>query len=386
MNLRTLSATLLVVVASVLWMGAGTALATVLTSPEGTVYTGSIVAEAEGHVAFDNPIAKIECASKVEGEVESHGEGITVKGNVTALSFTSCTNSWHVTVVSGGSLEVHETEAGEGDGTVISNGATIEGTRFGVTCRYATESTEMGMLTGSKTTGSNATLDVEAEIPFHSGSGLCGTSAINWAGSYIVTTPSTLTVAKNFHFVVEEKTVEVTGTQESTQTFTFELGTISCNKFSAKRKWAADIKSVYILVAQLTYSECSFGGQSPTINTKKCEMSFLAVEIDKNGANEGKIIPLCPGNDTIDVETSNCKVKIISGEGYEPAKFKTIGAGASREVTAELNLKNLKYVEEGKGCAKPGATMTDGKWSGNVVFKVEKEGGGGQKGLYVQGT
>src|SRR6188472_4056675 len=190
MNLRILSSGLLLVAASVLWMAVGTAAATVVTSPPGTVYTSTIKAEAEGHVVLDNPIAKIECASAVEGKVESHGEGVTVGGKISALSFTGCTNSWHVTVVSAGSLEIHA--LGEGNGTLTSSGATVEATRFGVTCRYATSNTDIGTLTS----GEPATMDINASIPFHSGSFLCGSGATSWTGSYKVTTPTSLTLAE----------------------------------------------------------------------------------------------------------------------------------------------------------------------------------------------
>jgi hypothetical protein len=189
MNLRSLSAGLLAVAVSILWMAAGTASATTLVSPAGTVYTGSLVAEAEGHVVLHNPIAKIECASKVEGTVESHGAGVTAGGKISSLSFTGCTDSWHVTVVAAGSLEVHN--SGGGNGTVTSSGATVEATRFGVTCRYATSSTDIGTFTG----GSPATLDISAGIPFHSGSIFCGSGPTTWTGSYKVTTPTALAVA-----------------------------------------------------------------------------------------------------------------------------------------------------------------------------------------------
>jgi hypothetical protein len=172
----------------------GTASATEFTSPEDTVYTGSIVAKSEGHVILDNPIANAECESSLEAEVESHGEGVTAKAGLESLSFTGCTNSWHVTVVSAGSLEFHATESG--DGSVISSGATIEATRLGVTCRYATESTAFGTLTGSYTTETTATLDVEAKVPFHSGSFLCGEST-TWTGSYTISSPEFLTVDAN---------------------------------------------------------------------------------------------------------------------------------------------------------------------------------------------
>jgi hypothetical protein len=182
---------LLAVAAAAMMAFAATASATTLTSPTGTVYTGSLHAIHEGtHVTLQNPIAKIECNSTVEGAIEHHGTGQTVTGNITSLSFTNCTNEWHVTVVAAGSLELHHKASGEG--TVTSSGATVEATRFGVNCRYKTENTDLGTITDSHKTGATATMDIHALIPFHSGSFLCGSGATTWEGNYSVTTPDLL--------------------------------------------------------------------------------------------------------------------------------------------------------------------------------------------------
>jgi hypothetical protein len=181
---------LMAIAAAAVMAFAGTASATTVTSPSGTLYTGKIVAASGGHVVLDNPIAKIECSSKVEGTVTSHGAGVTAKGTISSLTFGSpvgtCTDSWHVTVVSAGSLEIHGT--GGNNGTLTSSGATVEATRFGITCRYATNNTDIGTFTG----GTPATLDISASIPFHSGSVFCGTGATAWTGAYDGTSPGSL--------------------------------------------------------------------------------------------------------------------------------------------------------------------------------------------------
>jgi len=76
------------------------------------------------------------------------------------------------------------------NGTVTSSGMTVEKTRFGITCRYATSNTTIGTITG----GSPATLDASGSLPFHSGSPLCGEGATTSTGSYKLTSPSTLLV------------------------------------------------------------------------------------------------------------------------------------------------------------------------------------------------
>ena len=185
---------LLAVAAAALLAFAGSASADEATSPTKTVYTGSIVAKAEGHAVLHNPIAKIECPSTVQGEIEKHGAGKgNVEGKISSLTFNNCTDSWHVTVVAAGSLAVDAYTATGGDGDVYSTGATVEATRFGISCRYATSGTTVGRLTGGKT----ATMDIEASIPFHSGSIFCGSGATKWTGGYEVTTPDELWVDGN---------------------------------------------------------------------------------------------------------------------------------------------------------------------------------------------
>lgn len=187
MNHRRISA-LFVAPLLALLMFASTASADVLTSPSGTVYTGAIQAAAEGHVVLDNPIATIECASSLEAEVVVHGNGTNVWASVGSLSFTGCTNSWHVTVASGGMLFLNQTLGSSGE--AFSNGMTIEATRFGVTCRYKTEGTTLGEVTS----GWPATMEfgLGALIPFHSGSFLCGAGSTSLTGSYKLVAPESL--------------------------------------------------------------------------------------------------------------------------------------------------------------------------------------------------
>lgn len=191
----------IVAVAAALMAFAASASATTITSPTNTVYTGEIHAESEGHLVFNNPIAKIECLSTIKGTIETHGPETTPHGPIASLTFTNCTNSWHLTVIATGSLAIHWT--GNHMGTLTSDGATIEATRFGVICRYATEETLLGKLTDSHTAGApipvsdtapdtTATLPINASVPFHGGSALCGTKPVEWTGSYKITTPDRL--------------------------------------------------------------------------------------------------------------------------------------------------------------------------------------------------
>ncbi len=175
---------LLAVAAAALMAFAGTASATsVSTTTGGAASTPTIHATNEGgHVTLANSIANIECSSTSEGAVESHGAGKEASGNLSSLSFTGCTNSWHVTVTAAGSLSVAWTSGH--NGTAKSTGAKVTTTRLGVTCNYETNATDIGTVTG----GSPATLDISASIPIAAGSsGLCGSGNAKWSGSYSTT-------------------------------------------------------------------------------------------------------------------------------------------------------------------------------------------------------
>ena len=192
--------------------GAGTASATTLTctNPPGTRVvcpTGTVIkAESEGHATLDSIIGNIECASTVEGSTSNEGSSTeTVSGNISALTFTGCTNSAVVTVLAKGSLEVHtdpadpEGKSGKtGNGTLTSTGTEVTVEQSGFHCIFKTNGTDIGTLTGA-TTATNAakefthmaTLDISATIPRTGGrSGIfCGSSA-PWTGSYTVVSPN----------------------------------------------------------------------------------------------------------------------------------------------------------------------------------------------------
>ncbi len=163
----------------------GIASASLITSPTGTSYTGNIHAVHEGtHVTLDNPMAKIECDSTFELAVSTHGGGITAAGNFTSLTFSPCTNNWHVTVVALGTWQIHSVT--EYNGALTSSGLKISATRLGVTCNYETNGTNLGTVTG----GNPGRADIEASLPIAAGSsGLCGSGNTSWTGIYSMTGP-----------------------------------------------------------------------------------------------------------------------------------------------------------------------------------------------------
>ncbi len=164
---------------------------TTITSPTGTVATPTLKAETEGgHFTLANPIANINCASAFEGKVESHGAESAASGKLSSLSFTGCTNSWHVTTVTPGEFMTEWTSGY--NGTISSTGMKFDTTRLGITCVYETSATKLGAITG----GTPATVHLEASIPLNAkeSNGLCGTESSKLEGNYKLTTPESLFV------------------------------------------------------------------------------------------------------------------------------------------------------------------------------------------------
>ncbi|HEU4462903.1 MAG TPA: hypothetical protein VFR75_09955 [Solirubrobacterales bacterium] len=176
---------LLAVAAAAPMAFAGTAMATtVTTTTGGAAATPTIhLVNWVSHLTLLNPVANISCASTVELAVEKHGGSATAKGNLAKLTFTGCTNGWHVTAISNGSLEMHHLSGH--NGLVTSSGTKIDATRLGITCVYETSNTTLGMLYG----GAFPLLELEASVPInHSeSSSLCGVSDAHWDGAYQAT-------------------------------------------------------------------------------------------------------------------------------------------------------------------------------------------------------
>lgn len=136
-----------------------------------------------GHITLANPIANVSCQATLEGKIESHGSGVAASGNISTLSITGCTNSWHVTSVTNGVLSVNYISGH--NGSAVSSGTKIDTTRLGVTCVYQTNNTSLGTVTG----GSPATGQLAASIPINTmeSSGLCGTGNAKLEGSAVGT-------------------------------------------------------------------------------------------------------------------------------------------------------------------------------------------------------
>jgi hypothetical protein len=183
-HFKTFSAVLLAAV--VVMALAGTASATVVTSPAGAAYTGTFSATSTNGQLHGSFITTSCGHSLFEGKIESHGASQTAEGKISKLTFTNC--NYTMTVRKGGSWIFHAT--GGGSGTLTWTGAEFAlHTSIGE-CVFTTSATDIGTVTG----GIGAVLDVNSSsIPRTGGSFFCG-SSLTWTANYQFTTPSALLV------------------------------------------------------------------------------------------------------------------------------------------------------------------------------------------------
>jgi hypothetical protein len=209
--LKMLGLAAIVAGALMAFASAGTASATELTctEPAGTKVMcpvgTKIVFASEGHTVLDSIIGKIECNSTLSGKTGNTGSSTeTVSGPIEVLEFTGCTTPT-VHVLKKGTIEIHTqittiedsggvitevTDGASGNGTLTWTDAEWTVETFGFHCVFGTTNTKIGTVTGSSTTGGNATLDISARIPRLTGrsGAFCGSSA-PWTGSYKITSP-----------------------------------------------------------------------------------------------------------------------------------------------------------------------------------------------------
>ena len=184
--------------AVVAFAGAGAASATELTctNPPGTkvMCTTTIHATTMTVVTLDLPTGNFQCHSTFHVLSQSTGGATSTPSGEDVISFTECPET--VSVLRNGTLEIHtEGSTANHNGLVTTSGLefTIEG--FGFHCIFTTNSTTLGTLTGSSTTGGKATLDISATIPRTGGrsGGFCGSSA-PMTGTYQIEAPEWLDV------------------------------------------------------------------------------------------------------------------------------------------------------------------------------------------------
>jgi hypothetical protein len=308
---------LLVLAAAAVMSFAGLASANPVTSPKGTVYTGTIKAESEGGTALHGSFISVSCnKSTVEGKVESHS-GTTAGGNISLLNFTEC--NYPVKVLKAGSLQVHTTEKGKG--TLTSTGAEITIETSVGNCTFSTSSTDIGTITGTGSTNGAATLDIDSSsIPRTGHSFFCGSSG-EWTGSYKVTSPSTLYIGSGEEPAGSPLTSPLktpyTSTlkaeSEGSISLDGEFTTVSCKKSSLEGKVEShNSTSATGNLSALTFGECNYPVK--VLETGSLVIHTNPAEKDKGiVTSKGALITIDTSVATCLFQTWNTEIGTIKG-------------------------------------------------------------------------
>jgi len=197
---------LIALVAASIASFAGSAQATVVTSG-GASYTGGFTAETTDVILHRKTFAEgkfgITCGlSTLSGGITAHGLGVTASLAPSSLFFGNCVNvlnpNAEVKVLNVGKLEIH-TASGDADGTTGNGTVTWSGFEFTTSigsigsnehCIFKLSSADVGSITGSKSTGATAKLNVDALLSTSLG---CGLSA-ELTATYTITTPDNLNI------------------------------------------------------------------------------------------------------------------------------------------------------------------------------------------------
>lgn len=179
---------------AILVVFAGSASATEITSPKGTVYNGTLSAEDISGITFEGPI-NVSCANSTwEAPIEKQGPSVTVSGNLKNLSFTECGKTTMV-VTKPGTFEIHtDGSSANGNGTLTSTGmeitslfhVTIFGFPWTLHCITETNNTTLFTINGSVNTGGTArTGSLRIVDPTDA---ICS-EEVEWTGDYRITSP-----------------------------------------------------------------------------------------------------------------------------------------------------------------------------------------------------
>jgi hypothetical protein len=150
-------------------------------------------------------------------------------------------------------------------------------------------------------------------------------------------------------------------------------GSFTCKEFSGEG--TASSKTVSeITLEKLVYSNCTIAGSAVTVDTEECHYLFFSAG--------GKVSVQCPAGKSIKLTVEGGCVVSIPGTVGPPArnqnltgvKYHNIGAGATTEVTAEVNVTMITGTANAACKALLGfeGEFTDGEYTtGNTLITGE---------------
>ncbi|HVI70064.1 MAG TPA: hypothetical protein VM656_01085 [Pyrinomonadaceae bacterium] len=181
--------------------------------------------------------------------------------------------------------------------------------------------------------------------------------------------------AQAFHFASEAEHTILTGKQEGSDVFTTHAGTVTCT--TAKYTGTIQSATKTTTVAEVTpeYSGCTaFGFANVPIHHNECKYKFVA-GTKESGNYEGSIDIVCPTGKKIEITAPGCLVTVGPQTGLKKVTFHNVGASATREITATVNLTGIKYEEHAptffSTCEYDTVATNNGTYTGNAIVTGE---------------
>jgi hypothetical protein len=195
------------------------------------------------------------------------------------------------------------------------------------------------------------------------------------------------TVASANDFTAEENTVTLTGKKEAgtTDLLTTTAGTVNCSEPTYHATATTGSTAITVTPDYATDGTCTAFGLPATIDMNSCRYIF---RVNAGVTTHGSVDIECNPGDEITITqppTDKCVVHVPAQTGLTEITYTNIGAGATREVTLDVNLKNIKYTHtKGSGLAACTAgSATNGSLTSKATVKADKVGTSTQVGIFM---
>lgn len=173
--------------------------------------------------------------------------------------------------------------------------------------------------------------------------------------------------AAEFHSEATETVL--TGSQIGTDVFETNGGTVECSEATYVGEQSGTTTTTATVTP--TYSGCTaFGFGGASVNTNGCEYEFHSngtVDIQSCNTAAGVIVTASLFG------TRKCTVEVPEQAGVSGVTFTSSGAGTTRDITVDVAITSLHYIQTagtGFGACASG-TATNGKYNGSTTVTGE---------------
>ncbi len=185
-----------------------------------------------------------------------------------------------------------------------------------------------------------------------------------------------------FKFESESVPVTLTGNNDAANVVVkTTVGTMECKKATYTGSQTEKAKVEIELTP--SYSECTAsGGFTATVDMNECKYRFTVTKVESFTKREGSVDIICPAGKEITItvkagEVTKCTIHVPALSNMRTVTYTNVGAGATREITIDVNITKFAYVHtagSGIGACTTGSGE-DGTMEAKISITAEKAGG-----------